>query len=306
MDKFIKRLLLFIPFLVVTYFVLLFLSGLLLHDFLRPNLMFKKGSNGHLFTRVNEVKKYKNVDILFLGSSHAYRGFDTEFYKQKGFNTFNLGSSAQTPTQTEVLLKRYLKDLNPKKIIFEVYPGSFENDGIESSIDLITNDKNDIHSLNIVLDKLHIKTFNSYVYAKQREFLNLDKNFTEKRENASDVYVDGGYVKRKEAEFDFYNYDTIPRTWKFREEQIASFNRILKSLKSANKEVVLVYAPITKKNYQKITNHKAFDSIMKATSLKYYNFNEILNFDDSYFYDYQHLNQKGVEAFNLELIKYIK
>ncbi len=306
MDRFIKRLSVFIVFASFSYLLLIFLSGILLPDFLKPNLKFKKGSNGHLFTRVNEVKEYKNVDILFLGSSHAYRGFDTEFFKKKGYSTFNLGSSAQTPTQTEVLLNRYLNDLNPKKIVFEIYPGSFENDGVESSIDLITNDKNDIHSLAMVLNMKHIKTLNSYIYAKQREILNLDKNFSEKKENKFDLYVDGGYVRRKPSEFDFYNYDSIPKKWELREEQIEAFHRIINQLKAKNKEVILVYAPITKINYQKFTNHTEFDSIIKSTSLQYLNFNSILNLDDSYFYDYQHLNQKGVHSFNVALIDYIK
>ena len=83
------------------------------------------------------TRKIKNVDVLFLGSSHAYRGFDPRIFRKRGYSSFNLGSSAQTPSQTKVWLKRYLKHLNPKIVIYEVYPGTFSSDGIEASLDLV-------------------------------------------------------------------------------------------------------------------------------------------------------------------------
>jgi len=82
------------------------------------------------------------VDILFLGSSHSYRGFNPQYFS--GYKTFNLGSSAQTPIQTNLLLKRYLHQLNPKTIVYEVYPISLSIDGVESSSDIIANDHHPI------------------------------------------------------------------------------------------------------------------------------------------------------------------
>ena len=90
-----------------------------------------------MLTRLNEVKNIKNIDILFLGSSHTYRGFDTRVFKKNGYNSFNLGSSSQSPIQTLTLTKRYLNQLNPKLIVYEVYPTTFTIDGIESSLDII-------------------------------------------------------------------------------------------------------------------------------------------------------------------------
>ena len=63
--------------------------------------------------RFNEVRLYENLDILFIGSSHAYRTFDPRFFNSMGLRTFNLGSTAQTPLNTYYLLKIYAKSLNP-------------------------------------------------------------------------------------------------------------------------------------------------------------------------------------------------
>ena len=129
------------------YIVAICLAGDFIPSKWTKNLIYKSGGAGHSLNRFDEVKNKENVDILFLGSSHTYRGFDNRIFNNasaNGFTSFNLGSSAQTPIQTEVLLNRYLNQLNPKIAIYEVYPITFTLDGIESAMDLISNDQNGI------------------------------------------------------------------------------------------------------------------------------------------------------------------
>jgi hypothetical protein len=45
--------------------------------FVTKNLFYRIGSFGHMYSRINELKTIKDVDILIIGSSHAYQGFDT-------------------------------------------------------------------------------------------------------------------------------------------------------------------------------------------------------------------------------------
>ena len=113
MAKFIKSILWFTPYSLAIYLLLLVFWGELTPPLLKKNLNYKKGSYGHLYSRIRELKKTHDVDILFLGSSHTYRGFDPRIFARHGFHTFNLGSSSQSPIQTEILLKRYLDKLNP-------------------------------------------------------------------------------------------------------------------------------------------------------------------------------------------------
>ena len=144
----IKRILIFSVFLIIGYTLLLFLFGSVLKPKHLPNLVYKVGHN---YLRLQEVRQTSNVDLLFLGSSHAYRGFDTRIFRASNYKAFNLGSSSQTPVQTRVLLERYLENLNPKLVVYEVNPIMFYSDGVESTINLVVTDKNDFSSFKMVL-----------------------------------------------------------------------------------------------------------------------------------------------------------
>ena len=269
----------------------------------KPNIDYRIGAYGHAHSRLSEVKNYGEVDILILGSSLAYRGFDTRIFSENGYQTFNLGSTAQTPVQTKVLLNRYLDILNPELVVYEVYPFTFTIDGVESSLDIIANDKNDFNSLKMALEINKIKTYNTLIYGFTRDLLGLNKSFYEDAVKGNDQYVPGGFVekeilfyqprKRDKREISFYDY------------QLASFSENVKMIKANNIEMILVFAPITRALYDSYTNINYFDSIMKGYS-KYLNFNEIITLNDSlHFYDSEHLNQKGVELFNKKLIEKI-
>src|SRR5690554_458534 len=107
MKRFCITLLVFFVFSFFLYVILLYTMGTFAPAIATPNIL-NKDIVGHTETRLKEVKSFGDVDILFLGSSHAYRGFDTRIFKKAGFRSFNLGTSAQTPLQTQILLRRYL------------------------------------------------------------------------------------------------------------------------------------------------------------------------------------------------------
>ena len=304
MKSFILNLLKFLSFSFVFYIVATFIYGSFAPSVLNPNLKYKMGSYGHLYSRINEIEEYNNLDLLFLGSSHAYRGFDTRIFKKNGYKSFNLGSSSQTPLQTKVLLKRYLDILKPDKVIYEVYPNTFEVDGVESSIDLISNDDNDIHSLKMAVNVNNIITYNTFIYCSLRDVFKLDDSFEESKSHGRDTYISGGYV---EKDMDFYNpVEFKKKKIEINEQQFETFKEIIQLLKENGIETILVFAPITESNYSRYTNISEFDSIMSSYS-KYYNFNEMMSLGDSlHFYDSHHLNQKGVEKFNKELIEFLK
>ena len=161
MKKFILHTCLFLLFASVFYITTIVFCARYAPPWFKPNINYRIGSYGHMSSRLSEIKGYSDVDILFLGSSHAYRGFSTRIFLENGYKTFNLGSSAQTPAQTKVLLNRYLESLNPKMVIYEVYPNTLSTDGVESALDIIANDKNDLHSLKMALKINNIK--NSYL-----------------------------------------------------------------------------------------------------------------------------------------------
>lgn len=301
MKKFISNTILFLLFSILFYLIFLFIWGRYLPSIFKPNVNYRIGSYGHNYSRLSEVKNYRDIDILFLGSSHAYRGFDTRIFLNNGYKTFNLGSSAQTPVQTKVLLKRYLESLNPKLVIYEVYPATFTIDGVESSLDIIANDNIDLHSLNMALQINNIKTYNALIYGFICELLGLNESFSEPIIKGNDKYISGGYVKKK---LSFYQPTEFKKNEiSMKDYQLESFSEIVQMLKNRNIELVLVYAPIPSVNYKSYSNNNYYDSIMKRYS-SYYNFNGLVSLDDSlHFYDSHHLNQNGVGIFNKKLIE---
>ncbi len=265
------------------------------------NVNYRVGSYGHMFTRLNEVKQISDVDILFLGSSHAYRGFDPRMFAENNVKTFNLGSSAQTPIQTKLLLERYLEQLNPKLIIYEVFPNTFTSDGVESSLDIIANDKIDRYTLNMALELNHIKTYNTLLFGYFSDLTNLNSKYSEPLEKNNDIYVSGGYV---EKDLSYYKY-VSNQAWSINllEHQLIKFREIEQMIREAGIELILIFAPITSSSYKSYLNLPEFKQSL-SNDQNYYDFNEILTLDDSlHFYDSHHLNQIGVELFNKKLIE---
>lgn len=301
MKRFIISICSFALFAFVVYVAFVCLWGSNFPTRHRPNLIYKLGDWGHTFSRMKEVKTYEDVDILFLGSSHAYRGFDVRKFDSLGLKTFNLGSSAQTPIQTKMLLQRYLKQLNPKQIIYEVSPILLSYEPVESTLSLIANDRNDIHTLEMVLDINHVKTYNTAIYAMYRDFFNLNSDFIENASRADDLYIPGGYVQKRMKRFKYKKHkdkELVPMPI-----QLNAFDSVIKMIQDANIDLILVQTPMTRSLYNSHTTNKQFDSKMSDIST-YYNFNEILHLDDSiHFYDTHHMNQEGVDIFSEALIE---
>jgi hypothetical protein len=203
--------------------------------------------------------------------------------------------------QTKVLLNRYLNQINPKLIIYEVYNETFSIDGVESSLDVITNDKNDLYSINLAFKMNNIKVYNTLIYGLMREIFGLNSSIVEDEVKGEDTYISGGYVERNLSFFK--NVEYSEQEWVINENQLSAFKEIVRMIKDKRIELVLVNTPVTKSLYNSNPNNHTFDSIMNAQA-KYYNFSELLKLDDSlHFYNAEHLNQNGVEIFNRKLIE---
>lgn len=306
MNLFIKKILKFSIFLAVAYLVYIVLWGLILPDFLKPNLNYRIGSYGNLNSRVKEINSFGDVDILVLGSSHAYRGFDPRIFKKNNIKMFNLGSSSQTPMQTEILVDRYLDKLNPKVVLFEVYPNAFQVDGVESTLDLIANDRIDLKLIIKSFKLNNFKIYNTLIYGLFRQLFSMDDDYIEpvKKYDEKDTYIKGGYVEKDVSTYT----DTlihVSKTWDLRNDQINAFKRILSLLKSKGIKVIIVQTPITGGLYNEYNNNDEIDTFFSSFNVPYFNFNLLVELPDEYFYDSNHLNQNGVNLFNNELIKII-
>lgn len=304
MKIFLRRITSFIGFALVFYLFFNILWGLFL-PLLAKNINYRIGSYGYMHTRIQNLKAYSGIDILFLGSSHAYRGFDPRIFKANGIRVFNLGSSSQTPIQTEVLLDRYLESLKPKLVVYEVSPVNFSSDGVESAVDIIANDTNDIGSIKMALKINHVKVYNTLIYGLFRGLLHLDSSFVEDLTKGDDTYVEGGFVEKKIAHYD-KSMDFPSRKMNLKQKQLRAFEKILSKLREREVAVFLVQAPVTSGFYHARSNNSDIDAYFRRIG-NYYNFNKIIELSDNqHFYDERHLNQAGVELFNAKLLEILR
>jgi hypothetical protein len=300
MKKFIKSLFLFTPFAMVMYLLLIVVWGNYAPYPLKRNLNFPNAA-GYMCSRIKNIENVGGVDILLLGSSHAYSSFDPRIFKEHGLNIFSLGSSSQSHMQTELLLKRYLDEINPKLIIYEVYPEVFGFDGVESAIDIIVNDKNDFESIKMALRLNHIKVYNALIYGLYRDIFKGDVDCSEELSIVGQTYIEGGYVETENLYFEPVEFPE--RRWYITDEQVEYFEKVLLLIRQRNIPVIFIQTPITQSLYQSISNNKDFDDRMRKYGV-YYNFNELMELDDElHFWDEDHLNQRGVEIFNENLIE---
>jgi hypothetical protein len=304
MKKFLTSLVLFTFFTSIIYVIGIVSFGRYVPKMARFNLPIVIGNGGYSHMRFSEAKSGKKVDILILGSSLAYRGYDPRIFKEANWEIFNLGSSSQTPVQTEYLVNKYLDRFKPKFVILDVYPVLFNSDGIESAIDLLSNSESHQDLIGLNYQNNDIRIYNTFIYQYCREFFNFDKDYKEKsRKKNSDKYIKGGFVESN-AKFkpkDIYS----PFTYVFLPAQKKAFSNIIDKLKNKNIAYLILQSPIPQRIYESVTNNAEADSLFSQYG-PYVNANGTLKLPDSCFLDESHLNQSGVEIYNDFVIQLLK
>lgn len=301
MKRFFIHLFLFVLIFGLLYPLLLFVwSGCFKDQDMKPNLFFAPASYGHIYTRLKEADTTSRVDLLFLGSSHAYRGFNTAWFRSKGYACMNLGSSSQSHLQTAQLLHRYLPKWKPRCVVYEVYHPVFGLDGSESAIDLHSNSAPDLAGLAEAMLTCNVLAWNTYFFSLPYFGLNYDDTINEPRRMLDDMYLDGGYVEKEYHTFRKAKHrDTIVEM-RWMQKQAFYYN--LGTIRNAGIPLLLIQAPVTRALYRSYLNTDEIDNWLSEQG-HYLNFNKMLNLDDSlHFYDPHHLNSLGVQVFNEALL----
>lgn len=252
---------------------------------------------GHTYQSFNEFVDVDNLDILFLGSSHAYRGFDPRIFKRYGYNTYNLGTSGQNLESSEMILKIALPQKKIKIVVLEIFSSQFKKGEnlIESNIDLAFNTKGYAFNMDYIVSKKDWRFVNLLFY----------KLFTS---HLSPVFMDSAYVGKgfsqneaiaKDSVFK-YNSDFVLFT-----EKYYTLEQIIKQASINHQRLILVSHPMP--HQYPIEQHIAFkkniEPLLKKYNIPYFDYttdHKLLA--SKHFFDYNHLNQKGVEIFDSLLI----
>lgn len=298
MRKFLTKLAVFLLIGVALYVAAMAILGSMP---LEHNKIVVRGNDGHLLSRYREAQTYGNVDVLFVGSSHCYRTFDTRYYAEKGLHTFNLGSSNQTPIQTLALLRLCLDSLNPRFVVFEVHPDVFSNQGVESSVDLLSNCPLTKSLTRMAFATPSLRTFNALTYAALDKFaLHRYASASEDSIIRGNAYISGGFVERDADAFQ--PAKLAKRDIEICGKQTANLRECLAMLQRRGISCCLVEVPSSQALRNAYANHSTFEESMGANGL-YFNCNAYPELtsrlvDSIHFADEDHLNQQGVAVFN--------
>lgn len=298
--KFLKKFSLFLITMIPLYFFLVVIWAFYVPQRLSGNLL--RPINGYLNRRIVDIQGRKNIDILFVGPSTTYRGIDPRIFKKAGYDIFNLGSSSQTPKQTNILLREYIDGLNPKLVIYDVYPGVMRADGIEPSLDIIANGQWDLRYLELLWEDPNIKILNAIILKGFTTFFDVKDPDVDK-DVEFETYVPGGFVESEIS----YNKNLIGGTteWNLRKDQLAKLKENLKLITDKNFNYLMIRIPQSQKKINAVNNEEYVDSLYSSLG-NFKNFQYSVNiFDKKDFMDPNHLNQNGVGKFNKALIKYL-
>lgn len=100
---------------------------------------YYQSRGGVSYTKFRDWAAGGNYDVVVIGSSHAYRGYDPRIFQERGYRMFNMGSSAQTPLSTYAVLEGYVTKDRAPLVVIDVYENAFDHPGVESVSDLTRN-----------------------------------------------------------------------------------------------------------------------------------------------------------------------
>jgi len=300
---FIKRLLNFTLLFSFIYIVMLYFVSKADADFL--SLFLNKHTNipknkskygGDSVYRFNEIYNYKNIDLLFIGSSHCYRSFDPRFFSKHGINTFNLGTTSQSPLNSYFLVDNFLENLNPRVIILELYWGTLKGNGVESCIDLSQQIRANKTLIRMAIATRNIQSINALIC-----------NFFKKKNtdpflHSSDEYIKGGFVETKREDF-IPQWNLSSYKIKINDYQIKYIEKIIDLIHNNGKKVLIIITPVSKAYYDKVVNYDYWSSFLNTISngngIHVIDFNSLSYLQsEDYYYNLDHLNSKGVSKFN--------
>ncbi|MBM3447853.1 MAG: hypothetical protein FJX90_01955 [Bacteroidetes bacterium] len=261
--------------------------------FFIPNLQRNGGQELQMMHDLtsNHVK----YNVVVLGSSHAYRGYDPRIFEREGLSLFNAGTSAQNAKGSLVLYNEYLKDRGDV-FILDVYDPVFELEGTESNMRLIQNVPTNEAALALVQQEWEMYTLNALAVRLA--------SLHPPDESPNADYVKNGFCEKKGILFavDPLNDSVFDAN----EEMFVAFETMIKQMQVDGKRVVLCSHPLPASAGLHSYHDKfleRFTPFIQRYGLTYIDLTYYTEgFGLNEFADFSHLNQQGVELYNRLLL----
>lgn len=263
----------------------------------------------------------ENIDVLVLGSSHAYRAFDPQVIERElegNKKVFNFGSAAQTPVTSYFVLQEVLEKHRPKLVIYDIYFMVFtSNDQLRNGRFNWQQMKGGNAKRKFFLngfsmdEKVALSLFPAYVYKdyiKSKINKLLGRNYMPLPKG---TYQGKGFVSKSDTlsleelqysnQFDVFEIDTdalLQRNLEY-----------LEHLKNycADKQIELVFtsSPMPAISVEKIATYTRFyhhfNLLAEQWGIRYldYNMKRVKGLSDaSHYYDDDHMNRAGAKVFS--------
>lgn len=285
------------------------------------------------YTRItyHEMYAQKNIDVLFVGSSHCFRSFIPQILdKRLGVNTFNGGSSGQSLDGSYMVIKEAAKNNEIKRVYLDMYyqlsshvhksnmiPTStyIISDYLKPSLDKVIylyNATSKEHYMNSFIaarrnwEKLYdFEYINELIRKKStKEYRNYEYRYVT---DDQQWYVGKGYVANG-GTVKNWNYFS-PNGWEpIKIDEISTdweedLKRIIDFCEERDIELTLVSAPMSDFILSGHGNYDEYIDYVKkmiaGTDIKYIDFNlcreNVFPMTSEVFYDETHLNYVGAE-----------
>lgn len=261
-------------------------------------IYYWKGGNS--YQKFKDFDEKQDYDAIVIGSSHAYRGYDPRNFEKQGIRIFNLGSSAQTPLNSYWIIRNYIHS-NCKLVLFDVDDGALSTDGFEASADLIQNISSDKAAFQMatcydnpqILNMLLLRKLNEHQPIAYVDSFYVGRGFSQKRDSIKAALPAENY-------FSWYHPN---------ETQLEYLEKIIRDLQSKKINILFVTHPSPKERSKAVHEEylKVLQPLFKKYNVLYLDYSFDHDFDSrSYFFDSNHLNQTGVDKFNVRLINDLK
>ncbi len=251
---------------------------------------------GVAYAKFREWNRSRRWDAVVIGSSHAYRGYDPRVFKARGYEVFNLGSTAQTPLSNYVVLKHYVHSANTRLVIFDLYENAMDQDGMESVSDLSQNMTSDAAALQLTADLRDVRGINMFALRM------MTGNDTAVYNDPN--YKGRGFAVKPDSIRKPVRYD-VGRPLRLNERQLQRFADCLDLCRERGIPVVLSthFYPHQSDHLRHGAFVHAIDSLIAGREVPYYDlaYSHQLS-DTDHFCDHNHLNEAGVRLFTDRLI----
>lgn len=257
--------------------------------------VFKGGLTYKKFKEFNPNEKY---DIIVLGSSHAYRGYDPEIFASYGYKIYNLGSSAQSLLSSYVIARNYIKKENCNTVIIDLYDRIFRYSSVESLSDVTQNISSDKAAAELCIRSKDLRAINMFTL---RMFSKLDYPL-----NNDTLNLINGFQASN-------NQLTLPGNpkdpdYNSNKETLHSFAKLIHYLNKEGIHVILAEHPLPEVYTISESKHSRFvtdiNKIIKPYNIKWYDLMRDSTMTGiQYYADENHLNYRGVKKYNHKLIE---